>query len=598
MRAMKPPRQRESAALRQARKGWRIQYVDSAGSIELAEQSLARAEPGGDTAAEAWARLTRGFHRMRYVSPREGAAELRRAQQCFARLRDRRGEILATVGVARCEWMEGSFRESLDELLPLRAEALAVLRHEERAMFLNGIAGCYSAMAQSAQAFAYMYEALRESGAVRDHGFDVVLYCNLAHELYQLGDYYEALSYLKEGIARGDRLHNARLASVLRTNRVVCLTDLERAREALADIEAVLALPGEAGRRGPSGPAYETMAIAALRAGELVLGQELLQRAREGLPHERLPDARVELVVGEAELLARQGDPLRAVECLEAALPLQTEGLSLRAQCLYFQMLADLHERLGHTPEALRHMHTWQQLHTERARLASQARYQAASLQTELLRLQHERDEIDARQRATERAKAELEAINLQLQQKVREVEALQAELQQRAVRDALTGLFNRRHLNDVLPSMLALAQRDGQPLAMVIIDLDHFKAVNDEFGHQAGDLVLQAFGELLRRRMRKSDVACRYGGEEFCLLLPRTGAVAARRKVEGLLKEWRGASFDLPNGRLASATFSAGVADTAAVAASPEALLNAADRSALQAKRLGRNRVVVADVS
>ena len=542
MRAMTAPRQKsESAALREARKGWRTQYVDSARSIELAERALVRAEAGGDRPAEAWARLVRGFHRMRYVSPREGAAELRRAQQCFARLQDRRGEILATVGVARCEWMQGQFRESLDELLPLRGEAMAVLRHEERAMLLNGIAGSYSAMGQPAQAFAYMYEALRESSAVRDHGFDVVLYCNLAHELYQLGDYYEALSYLKEGIARCERLNNARLASVLHTNRVVCLTDLERAQEALADIEAVLALPGEAERRGPSGPAYETMAIAALRAGDTALGTELLQCAREALPQERLPDARVELVVAESELLAVQGDLAQAVACLEAALPLQAEGLSLRTQCLYYQMLADLHERLDHTQDALHHMHTWQQLHTERSRLASQARYQAASLQTELLRLQHERDEIDARRRATERAKAELEAINRQLQQKVAEVEALQAELQQRAVRDALTGLFNRRHLNDVLPSMLALAQRDGQPLAMVIIDLDHFKAVNDEFGHQAGDSVLQAFGELLRRRMRKSDVACRYGGEEFCLLLPRTGSPAALRKVEALLKEWRG---------------------------------------------------------
>lgn len=594
---MKPPRQSESAALRKARKGWRIQYIDSARSIEQAESALARAEAGLDPAAEAWARLTRGFYRMRYASPQQGAAELRRARECFVRLQDRRGEILAIVGVARCEWMQGKFRESLEELMPLRAEALVVLRHEERAMLLNGIAGCYSAMSQSAQAFAYMYEALRESSAVRDHGFDVVLYCNLAHELYQLGDYYEALSYLKEGISRSDRLNNARLASVLRTNRVVCLTDLERPGEALADIQAVLALPGEAARRGPSGPAYETMAIAALRAGDVALGQDLLQHARETQPHERLPDARVELVVAEAELLVTQGQLEQAVECLQAALPLQTEGLSLRAQCLFFQLLAELQERRGRTQEALRHMHTWQQLHVERARLASQARYQAASLQTELLRLQHERDEIDARQRATERAKAELEAINQQLSQKVREVEALQAELQQRAVRDALTGLFNRRHLNDVLPSMLALAQRDEQPLAMVIIDLDHFKAVNDEFGHQAGDEVLQAFGELLRRRMRKSDVACRYGGEEFCLLLPRTGALAARRKAEALLKEWRGASFDFPSGRLEAATFSAGVADTLVVGGSAEALLNAADRSALQAKRLGRNRVVVGEM-
>ena len=78
----------------------------------------------------------------------------------------------------------------------------------------------------------------------------------------------------------------------------------------------------------------------------------------------------------------------------------------------------------------------------------------------------------------------------------------------------------------------MALAQREHQALAVAIIDLDHFKAVNDRYGHGAGDTLLAAFGRLLPAHCRKSDVACRYGGEEFCLLMPRTDAVTAQRKV------------------------------------------------------------------
>ncbi len=214
-------------------------------------------------------------------------------------------------------------------------------------------------------------------------------------------------------------------------------------------------------------------------------------------------------------------------------------------------------------------------------------------MQTELLRLQRERDLIDARRRSTERAKAELEAINRQLAQKVDEVEALQAALERQAVRDFLTGLFNRRHLNDVLPSMLALARRDSQPLAVAIIDLDHFKEVNDRHGHLAGDMLLAAFARLLGERLRRSDVACRYGGEEFCLLMPRTAAPAAQRKVAVLLKLWRNASFRYEDVALSGNTFSAGVADSVQAPDSTHALLKAADDCVLEAKRLGRNRVV-----
>ncbi|HEY2927534.1 tetratricopeptide repeat-containing diguanylate cyclase, partial [Piscinibacter sp.] len=541
---MNPARARSptSAALRLARKSWKLQHLDSSQAIALAEQALVRAIAGADVAAEAWARLSRGFHLMYYATPGEAAPELAHAQRLFDATLDRAGRILAGAGMARCLWREGKFRESLDRVLPLRGEGLRLLQHDERGILLNTIAGCYSAQGESEQAFAYMYQALRDSGPARGRGFDAVLYCNLAHELLQLGDYHEALRHVDEGVARCTGLKNARLLSVLLVNRVICLTDLDRPHEALPDIRRVLNLPTDASGRGSMATHFETMAIAALRAGDVCLGSELVERARCAV-RAAIPDEQFELVVANAELASARGLLPQAAEQLEQARPLAergTEGLSLRVRCLFFQTLADVRERMADAAQALAGLRTWQRLHVERAHLASRARYQAAALHTELVRLQHELDQIDARRRSTERAKLELETINQQLSQKVDEVQSLQTALRQQAVRDFLTGLFNRRHLNDILPSMMALAQRDGQPLAVALIDLDHFKDVNDRHGHGAGDRLLAAFGDLLGTHGRKSDVACRYGGEEFCVLMPRTDAMAARRKIGALLKLWR----------------------------------------------------------
>jgi diguanylate cyclase (GGDEF)-like protein len=274
----------------------------------------------------------------------------------------------------------------------------------------------------------------------------------------------------------------------------------------------------------------------------------------------------------------------------------ETEGLSLRVRCLAVRALADVQEALHDTPAALASLRLWQRLHLQRSELASRARYQAAALHTELLRLQHKLDDNVARRRATERARAELELANRELSRRIDEVQALQTALKRQATRDFLTGLFNRRHLNDVLPAMLALAERDRQPLAVVIIDLDFFKAVNDSHGHDAGDSLLTAFGLLLARRLRKSDVACRYGGEEFCVLMPRTDARAAARKVNALLKLWRSASFELRGGTLNGLSFSAGVSDSRIAAESVAEFLKAADEALLAAKACGRNRVLASD--
>ena len=390
---------------------------------------------------------------------------------------------------------------------------------------------------------------------------------------------------------------NPRLVSVLRVNRVICLTELDRAIEALPTVAEVLAVPADASGRGSLASAFETLAIAALRGGDLALGRTLVERA-QGVEREDIPDERAEQAIASALLLQLDGDLSGAVAELDAAIgngAAAPSGLSLRLQCSMHLLLSQLHEARGDARCALRSLRSWQRLAEGRARLASRARYQAAALQTELLTLRQKLDLKDAQRRSTERAHTELAAINQQLSHKIDEVQALQSALQQQATRDALTGLFNRRHLNDTLPAMWAAAERDGRPLAVAIIDLDHFKRVNDELGHDAGDRLLAGFGRLLAAALRRSDVACRYGGEEFCLLMPGTEAAAARRKLSRLLERWRSEALLLGALSGAGSSFSAGVADSHQISASAQALLKCADDELLRAKREGRNQVRVA---
>jgi diguanylate cyclase (GGDEF)-like protein len=166
--------------------------------------------------------------------------------------------------------------------------------------------------------------------------------------------------------------------------------------------------------------------------------------------------------------------------------------------------------------------------------------------------------------------------------------------LRERSERDPLTNLRNRRALDGALERERPRAQRYGRPLAVVTMDVDHFKAVNDRFGHAAGDEVLRRVAGVLTEGVRDIDVAARAGGEEFVLVLPETTAAAAREVAERL----RVAVAEMVvehEGERIGVRLSAGVAAWPECVAAPEDLLEASDRALYAAKRGGRNRVSVA---
>jgi diguanylate cyclase (GGDEF)-like protein len=168
-------------------------------------------------------------------------------------------------------------------------------------------------------------------------------------------------------------------------------------------------------------------------------------------------------------------------------------------------------------------------------------------------------------------------------------------KLQEQAISDPLTGLYNRRYLSEFLPRELARSGRNTTPVAVILIDLDHFKRVNDSFGHEAGDIVLTTVGNLLKSNVRGSDIACRYGGEEFALILPETGADSAARRADDIRLAIAALHLSHAGKSLGKITASFGLALFPDHAQDTDELLRAADVALYAAKGAGRNRVIVA---
>ena len=180
------------------------------------------------------------------------------------------------------------------------------------------------------------------------------------------------------------------------------------------------------------------------------------------------------------------------------------------------------------------------------------------------------------------------------LQLREKELKQAMQDLREQSITDPLTGLYNRRYLLELLPRELVRAGRNGTHIAVIMVDVDYFKRINDSFGHDAGDLALRAIGPLLKQSIRRSDIACRFGGEEFLLILPEATSEGAARRAEAIRAAIKLLNLIHLGRALGAITASLGVALYPDHASDADALLRSADESLYKAKDGGRDRVVI----
>jgi diguanylate cyclase (GGDEF)-like protein len=573
---------------------WDLHFRDPQRALVQAQEWLA--DPAADTAMRAWAALTIGFHHLFFTPrPENGSAWLVEAHRAFDALSMRRGVLLASIGQARLAIVRRDLAAAREQLLALRDEAKHVLPNADRFWLSNALAATYYYGDEIDQSIACLYDAFEALRLEEPSPHLPTSMTNLAAALVTVGDFAPARELAQSALALLPQFDNPQIALYARANLAEAQLGLQDAAGALATIEAMMRDLAAAPRRAAQNHYLSVAAEVYALHGRAADAASCARTAAEILADYPGGFNEVHSAWADAAAAIAEGRPDGGEALLEHAARLAEARGYLPAACKANGRLMELYAGQARWREAFDASRRL--LAAEQRRLVhrASAKYYLLRVEHELIHARAERDRALAQRRETEHLNRTLESLNAELSLKVEEIEALQSRLAREVVHDPLTQLFNRRYLDSVTPGLVSAATRRGAPLAVILLDLDHFKRVNDGHGHPAGDLVLRAIGQQLGSALRPADVVCRYGGEEFCLVLPDTDAAGARKALGALAARLLDLYVEWEGEQLRGFTFSAGVAILPLHGATFPILLAAADRALYEAKDSGRNRVVVA---
>jgi two-component system cell cycle response regulator len=584
---------------------WQL-YIDSRHAGELGQAALDATQDRPTLALRGEAYFHVGFALLRSgrIAPAIEANELARAS--FAAHDDARGLLMCDQFDAGRLHAQGQLHDALELHLRIAARTDVARRPIDLYISHNARAITHKLLGQHDRTLLGFYAALNAARACESPGPHI-------NALVNLGGCHTDLWNLTEAQRLSEEALDLAEAAGAWTAFAVAIFNLAQCYDGLglsAQCAAVLERLRRTGHRMPPGVLANNtslMAIVHLCAGDLEGARAWLDRGVTAMFSDH--DGKTDYARARASYLMALGRDQEARDVVQARIA-ETAVIELKdapySRMRLLQVAADICERLGDTAAALRYLRESQGLYETLVGRSSRAGFIATQVAHEYAvarddrdraREAHERAESDRRRLATlndalEERMRESQRLNEALQHKVAEAEALQEQLREQAVRDPLTGLYNRRFLAETSVARIELAHRQKTPIAIVLIDIDHFKQINDLYGHARGDEVLQAFAKLLSQRMRRSDVVCRFGGEEFLLLVDNCDDSMLADILDGLMRQFRALRLGTGEDLIDDSTFSAGVAVLDVDGADFESLVRVADARMYRAKEAGRARV------
>jgi diguanylate cyclase (GGDEF)-like protein len=537
-----------------------------------------------DQRAQACSLWLRGLHRLTRFQFHEARTALESALEAARRLKDEALILNALLALTECLFRRNLYNDALQHA----NEGIGLARSmgDRRS---EGVMRCWAGAVQ-VQMSMYQ-EALEELHHAREilvredakvAVAQTLNYMAIVHE--ELGDAGQAVANYQRALDILQVNEDLPLKGKVLANLGEAILNTGDTERALPILEEALGVLDRVGDHSLKGWALWAIGRVHMEDDRDDLAMSFYQRSMEEVELGGAVRTRAECLTGMGELYAKQGDRDRAINALREALDLAREAHVIREIYKIHEVMAQVHEQFGEHESALQHYKAFSAVRGAVWDEVAKAKIGSISARFELEKVRHEQEIAQLRNVELKGAYDKLRDLNSQLEDKA-------AELAELSIRDSLTDVYNRRHLDRQLAIEFERSRRYDNPLTFALMDLDNFKSINDGFSHAVGDEVLRRTSTIIDSAIRQSDLFARYGGEEFALVFPDTSAEAAAQACEKICRaierwEWGGIHADL------KVTISIGLAEASEVS-DWEKLTARADERLYKAKRAGKNQVV-----
>jgi len=546
--------------------------------IKELEELIARAADGIDGIdalnALAWELRERDAARAHQLVER--ALELSNAQEAKGRAY-LRGKAQALITLGELENNSNAYGLALTHLLEVYSLLQGHLFPDLLAVASHSIGWAHYRLENYDEAANFLNRALQFVQETGDPVREAEVLTSLGTVCKARGEHAQAMDYFRRALLLQENQEVGRSKGVTLNNLAYAQIMLGDTDEAVRNALAGIQIFHELGLISPEASVLDTLGNAYFARGEFDRAEEILQRclsiARE-ISSERLE---MESMLNLGRVYFQRGLLDQAGTFFEQALNIAEERQLNIYKYKYHEMLAKIYEQQGALTEALQH---YKGFHSA----MDLAQAEAAKYRMDNLKILYQ----------VEKTRKEAEVLwlyNRALEREIDERLRERVELQKLATTDPLTSLYNRKHFFTLGEYEFEMARQNETPLSLIMLDIDHFKLLNDQFGHSTGDLVLVEVARLLFGNARKGDICCRYGGEEFILLLPNADLERGQEVAERVRQVVAATSFQIASENV-RITASLGVAQADRTDADLMAVLARADEALYHAKSKGRNQI------